>query len=324
MQELRVIVNFLTTFAVIIAVLNLYLKVNKMWKRKHEKEVADSLSIVALTSEGFLYTIWSASFILSRDWNALADNAIALIECTFFIIIGSGIFVLQKRASDKSFWQMIVDALKMERREATYLIKSLSGKGQAVKILKMLKLLAWIDDDFDKKEIELIKNFSKNWNIKLDEKEFLFNPNHKNKSYNERFEIIKSELKSYLADNPPKAQARQLKDLFHKLILADGRLDKTEDMIIGELDGLILTYLGEPVPLFKVIIIPQDEKQIIYIENKLKNIDPDIDISKIRIPIDGGFGFLIQTCYSNAYAELLADEERNIHKLMTIIKTTNK
>ena len=320
MTNIKIVVNFLTTFAVLIALINLYLKVNKIWKRKHEKEVADSLSIVALTSEGILYLLWSTSFILSRDWNALADNAIGLVECAFYIIIGSGLFVIQKRASKKSFWQMVKDSLRLERKEAMYLLKTLSGKGQAIQIIKLLKALAWIDDDFNSKEIVLVRNFAKNWNIKLDEHDFINNINNINKSFNERFEIIKNDLKDYLAESPPKVQVKQLKDLFHKLITADGKIDKTEDLIIGELDGLILEYLGESVPLYNVIIIPQEEKHRIYIEKIIKEIDPNVDLKSIEIQIDGGFGFLVKKCYSRSYAELLANDERNIHKLMTIIK----
>ena len=320
MTNIKIVVNFLTTFAVLIALINLYLKVNKIWKRKHEKEVADSLSIVALTSEGILYLLWSTSFILSRDWNALADNAIGLVECGFYVIIGSGLFVIQKRASKKSFWQMVKDSLRLERKEAMYLLKTLSGKGQAIQIIKLLKALAWIDDDFNSKEIVLVRNFAKNWNIKLDEHDFINNINNINKSFNERFEIIKNDLKDYLAESPPKVQVKQLKDLFHKLITADGKIDKTEDLIIGELDGLILEYLGESVPLYNVIIIPQEEKHRIYIEKIIKEIDPNVDLKSIEIQIDGGFGFLVKKCYSRSYAELLANDERNIHKLMTIIK----
>ncbi len=320
MELFKSVINFLTGIAIFIAIINFYFKANKIWKRKHEKEVSASQSIVALSSEGVLYILWSISFILNRDWSALADNAIGLMESAFFIVIGSGLFIIEKNATKKSFWNMLKEALRVERKEATYLFNLISGKSQAEKIIKILREIAWIDNDFDKSEIELIRNHAINWNLRLNEKEFNTNPFLENNSESERFENIKFSLRDFLKDNPAKEQVNQLKKIFQELISADGKIDRNEDLIIGELDGIILEYLGEPVPIFNVIIIPQEEKHRIIIEDILKDIYPNIDISTKERKVDGGYGFVMQECYSQLYAELVADEERNQHKLMTIIQ----
>ncbi len=324
MELLRTTVSFLTGFAIIIAIVNLYFKVNKIWKRKHEKEVAESQSIVALGSEILLYLLWGTSYLLNSDWNSLADNAIGMSESFFFLIIGSGMFVAGTRMSKKSFWQMIKEAIKIERKEAKYLFNLISGKGQAEKIIKILKELAWIDDDFDKKEIELVKSFAQNWNIYLKDNDFLINPHSNDSSsndkLNDRFVKIKSSLNEFLQEKPEKQQINELNQLFHDLISADGKIEKNEDIIIGELNGILLEYLGEAVPIFQVLTFPQEEKHRILIENILKELNPGIDINSKEKKIDGGYGFIMHECYSQMYAELLADEERNNHGLLTVIK----
>jgi hypothetical protein len=321
MEAFKSAIGFLTGIAIFIAIINFYFKANKIWKRKHEKEVAESQSIVALISEAMLYILWSVSFIMNSDWNALADNAVGLVESAFFIVIGSGLFVLEKKKSKKSFYQMIKDSLTAEKKEASYLLKSMSGKNTAEKILNILKQLAWIDDDFDKKEIELVKHFASEWGVKVNENDFLVNPHTGNSEYIERFENIKKALFDYLMENTPnKEHTMQISKILHDLINADGVISKEEDLIMGELDGIILEYLGEPVPVYLVITVPQEASQLHTIENILKSVHPLIDVKSKEKKIDGGFGFIMHECRSQAFAELMAEQERSNHKLMTIIK----
>lgn len=321
MGAFKSVVGFLTGIAIFIAIINFYFKANKIWKRKHEKEVAESQSIVALISEAMLYILWSISFIMNSDWNALADNAVGLVESGFFIVIGSGLFVLEKKKSKKSFFQMIKDSLTAEKKEAGYLLKTMSGKNSKEKIIKILQQLAWIDNDFDTKEIELVKHFAHEWGVKINENDFLHNPHQNDSSEIERFANIKNALIDFLVDaEPPQEQAKHISKIFHDLINADGVISSEEDVIMGELDGIILEYLGEPVPLYLVITVPQESSQLHTIETILKSLNPDIDVKSKEKKIDGGFGFIMHECLSQAYAELMAEQERSNHKLMTIIK----
>lgn len=321
MEAFKSAIGFLTGIAIFIAIINFYFKANKIWKRKHEKEVAESQSIVALISEAMLYILWSVSFIMNSDWNALADNAVGLVESAFFIVIGSGLFVLEKKKSKKSFYQMIKDSLTAEKKEASYLLKSMSGKNSKEKIIKILQQLAWIDNDFDKNEIELVKHFASEWGVKINESDFLNNPHQNDSSEIERFENIKKALVDFLQEaEPPQDQAKHISKIFHDLINADGVISQEEDVIMGELDGILLEYLGEPVPIYLVITVPQESSQLHTIENILKSIHPTIDVKSKEKKIDGGFGFIMHECLSQAYAELMAEQERSNHKLMTIIK----
>ena len=167
----------------------------------------------------------------------------------------------------------------------------------------------------------MISQFANDCNVKFDEKTFNQNPHNRDEEYSFRFGNIKKHLKEFLeTNNPSQEQIKQLSKIFHKLINADGKISKEEDIIIGELDGIILEYLGEPVPVYSVISVPQEEEKRRIIENILSNLYPEIDIKSLERQIDGGFGFLMHECKSLAYAELMAQQERNNHKLMTIVK----
>jgi hypothetical protein len=318
------VVDFLTGIAIFIAIITLYFKLNKIWKRRKEKEVAESQSIVALTSESLLYLLWISSFILKSDWNALADNAIGLVESAFFLVIGTGIFVASATSQNKNFWQSLKDALKLEKKEASYLLKAISGNYTAGQIVSILHELAWIDDKFDKSEIKFVRDFANVWGVKIDETKFNDNPHKSAIGLVERIDNVKDKLSKYLVDNNPKReQADELSKLFHLLINADGTIEQSEDILIGELDAIILKYYGEPVPKYFVISVPQIEEQRALIESVLISANPGINVKEREKSIDGGFGFIMHECLTIAYAELKAQEERNDHKIMTIIREEN-
>jgi hypothetical protein len=314
------IVSLLTYAAIQIAVVEVYFKINKLWKRKHEKEVADSQSIVGLSMSSIVLLVWGLDSAVKGNFEAIADNIVYLGEAIVCIIIGAGFFVIEKKKSHKNIWTMLKDALNLERKEASYLLKTLSGKGQAEKISNMLLLLAWIDDDFDITEKDLLLKFAQPWGIKLTNDQLDKNPHLINVEKSTRFETVKQKLRDYLKENPPKEQIQHVNKLFVDLINADGKITKEEDLIIGELDGIILEYLGEPMSKYSIIIIPQHDKHREAVETILKAVDPDINIMDREKNIDGGFGFIIDECYSHDYAEMLAEEQRNQHSIMTIVK----
>jgi hypothetical protein len=320
MLILQKIVSLLTYGAILLAFIEVYFKVNKIWKRKHEKEVAASQSIVGLSMSSVVLMVWGLDSIMKGNYEAIADNIIYFGEALVCIIIGAGFFVAEKKKSQKNFWTMIKDALKLEKKEAGYLLKTFSGKGQAEKIVDMLLLLAWIDDDFDKSEKVLLIKFAEPWGIKITNEQLDTNPHKINEEKSKRFETIKQNLREYLKESPPKEQILDVKKLFNELINADGNISKEEDIIIGELHGIIMEYLGEPLPKYSIIIIPQHDKHREMVESILKSVDSEINIKEREKNIDGGFGFVVDECYSLDYAEILAEEQRSQHSIMTLVK----
>ena len=277
MNTLSKIIEFLTYTAIIFAAVEVYLKINKIWKRKHDKEVAESQSILGLGIAAFVLVIWSLNFIIKGDFEAIADNMIYLFETFLLIIIGSGIFVSEKKRSKKSFWEMIKDSVRMERKEADYLLKTIAGKQTAEKIMKILQMMAWIDDDFDKKEKELIVDFAAGIGLKTSDKHFE-NPHSPNELRSDRFKRIIKALEDYLSENPKKEEINGLRELLLNLIKADGKITTEEDVMMGELNSVILEIgLKQDVPKYLVIVIPQEESHRKLIESILKQMFPDKD-----------------------------------------------
>src|SRR5688572_30047313 len=120
LSEGSMIIRLLTYAAVLFTMVAMYLRMNKIWKRKHEPEVAASQSIVALGMSAFLNLIWTVNFIAHSDPSAVVDNLLLAIESAFLMVIAAGFFVRSKRRL--SFWGKVRQALSLERKEAGYLL----------------------------------------------------------------------------------------------------------------------------------------------------------------------------------------------------------
>jgi hypothetical protein len=320
MDIFQKIISFLTYAAILISVVEVYFKINKIWKRKHEKEVAESQSIVGLGMSSFVMIIWALDSFIKGNFEAIADNVIYFAEAVICIIIGTGFFVIEEKKKHKNFWAMIKSALRLERKEAGYLWKTLSGKLQAEKIVELLLLLAWIDDQFNKSEKEIIEKLATPWGIKITEDQLYNNPFSSFKKKSKRFETVKQLFREYLIENSSKDQILHIKNLFNELISSDGKISQHEEIIMGEIDGVIKEYLGESMPKFSIIIIPKQDNLRESIESIVKSVNPEINMKEREQNIDGGFGFIVDECYSQDYAEILAEEQRSQHNNLTIVK----
>ena len=318
------IILVFTYLAIGIALIEVYLKINKIWKRKHDKQVAESQSVVALGLSVMVMLVWSANFIVKKDFEAISDNLIYLMESLVLIVIGSGFFVQAKRDSKKGLWRLIIDAIKQERGEASYLFKMMTGKGQAEQIITLLKQLAWVDGELAADEVKKIKEFADKTGVKINLKDFEneeSNPHSKNESSDVRYVRIQETLKSYLlTQNPNREEALQLKQLLYEIINADGIIEEEEDRIIGELDGIILTHIKDPVPKFYVIVVPQQDEHRQKIEDTITRLNPDISLDEKKKDVDGGFGFVVAECYSQTFADYKAQQERENHHIMTVVR----
>lgn len=94
MEILVKVVEFLTAIAVGITAVRIYLQVSRLWKRKHEKAVAGSISIVASLMSIFVYIPFTAKFILIDKSVAPALNSmIILAGFTVTFLVATGLWV---------------------------------------------------------------------------------------------------------------------------------------------------------------------------------------------------------------------------------------
>jgi hypothetical protein len=290
-----------------LSLIQFYLRANKIWKRKHEREVAESQSIAGLSLLLINCFLWVVYYIIEQDYSSILDTTIIIAETTVFLLISTGLWV--KRKKGLSFWALFKQALNLEKQEADYLLKKFFKPHKAELIINLLHQLAMIDENLDEKEKELIQMFANEWNI-------YYSPDKLNKERKEisenPFIRLRNTLNEYLSQNPPTDQAGQLQDLMNELIAIDDQVTAEEELIISELMGLIDTYLDQEKKreMYHVIIVPQDPSH----ENVVKELSPDSE--KIRTA--GGTAFSVESFYSLKYAQMVCNEFRQ-KGLFTIV-----
>ena len=294
--------------AILFAIIEVYLKVNKIWKRKHEKQVAESQSLYGLSLSLFILLVWSVRYFVNGDYTSILDNMVYLVETAAMIVIGTGFFVKEKKGT--GFLTLIKQALKLERKEASYLINTISGKKEAMDIVSILHQLAWIDDDLDENEYILIKDFAKNWNIEYS-KENDSIPKVKN-SFTDKLRALRKSVNKYLENDPSKEQAAQLQDLMDHLIKADEKTTGEEEIIFAEVRSILENYItgNNNDKHFHVLIVPQERSH----EDLIRNLKPNAE----EVHTAGGTAFSIEKYHSYKYADMMCEDYRK-RGLFTIV-----
>jgi|GEM_PF-382174 len=304
------IIEFFIRISLGITVVFIYLQINKIWKRKHEREVADSQSLTGL----FIYVmnciLWVIYYVfVEDDFNSTIDTTVYIFQGSLLFMIGTGIFVKGQRK--ENLWVLIRRALKLERKEADYLLKKWFKPQNAESILHILHQIAMIDEEFDPKEQEIIQTFAKEWNIDYDwdklEKE-------RKASKENSYMRLRKSLEDYLFHEPQDEQVAQLKDMITTMIEADDKVTEEEALISSELLPMIENYLKQTKEVyeFKVLIVPQHPNQ----ENAIKTIIPQAE----KINTSGGEAFSVGTYYSHKYAEMMCEQYRQL-QFFTIVNT---
>ncbi len=301
------LINLFVKISLGITLIYMYLRVNKIWKRKHEREVAESQSLAGL----FIYilncVLWVIYYgFVSVDPMSVIDTSIYIFEGSIFFVIGTGVFV--KGQGQFRFWFLIKRALKIERSEADYLLKKFFKPKNADKIIDILHQLAMIDEELDPKELALIESFAKEWNID-------YSPEKYNKGRvvgtEHNYIKLRHSLEDYLSYDPPREQVGQLRDMMTALIHVDDKVTKEEELINSELMGLISEFMQEEKQnLYHVLLVPQQPEH----ETIIRHTFPEAQ----RLQISGGVAYSIGSYYSYKYADMICKERRKIN-MFTIV-----
>jgi hypothetical protein len=300
------IVNTLFNISVAFTTVQIYLQVNKIWKRKQELEVARSQSISGMLILGVSCIISMFYYAFNDDMTSLLESSFYLVQAIVFGLISTGIFV--KGDEKISLWQSMLRAIRFERKEANYLIKKFFKPTNANIIIDILHQLAMIDDNLDPKEQELIEAFAKEWNIEYKIEEL---NSKRTSSAESNFIRLRYSLEHYLDSEPPKEQAAQLKDMMQTIIEADDEISTEEELISAELMGLVENYISDAKSeKFHVMIVPQNVTQ----HNSIKGLIPNAK----RFDVAGGIAYSVGQFYSMRYAEMICKQFRE-EKLFTIV-----
>jgi len=294
--------------AALLSFIQIYFIINKLWKRKHEIIVAESISISAMFISLFINVFFAIKNISVGGYAQLSGNFLWVLASTVSLLVGMGLYVNANKGT--GFFRLLLKALNMERKEAGDLAKRFFQPSSADKIIDILGRLAMIDNDLDDKEKQYIQKFADNWHIDID----WFKVEKYADDSGDKYNKLRNSLQAYLKSSPPKELATHLIDVISLLINADGKVTKEEALMESELVGIIKKYLGkeDEVDFFKVAVVPQNSNQ----DNAIRSRFPELD----RVEIAGGFAYLTEGFYSEDYAEEVSMQYRAFNVFSVVFK----
>lgn len=306
MDSFKQLIIFAVGVSLPITFVQIYLMVNKIWKRKHERAVAESQSIVGLSLMFLNCVLWTFYYIFVKDMPSLIETSFYLFQSFIFLLISTGLWVQGQQSM--RLWTLVRRALRLERKEANYLIKRFFRPANAETILHILHQLAMIDNEMDPKELELLEAFAKEWNIDYSDEKM---NKQRTKGADDNFIRLRKSVVDYLHEDPPIEQVAQLRDMMTALIHADDKISPEEELIVDELMGLISNSLKkDEMKFYNVLIVPQKSDH----DELIKELVPDAQ----EFHASGGTAFSIGTFYSSKYAEMICNQYREIN-LFTIV-----
>ena len=310
METFQNIVSVLAFLSIGFSVAEVYLTVNQVWKRKHERVVAESISVSANLVSLIPGFIFSLNYLLAGELVGLIDTLLFAGLAVFSILVGASIWVEGERK--KGLWTLIKQTLNLERKEAGDLAKSFFKPSGAQKIISILCQVAMIDEVIDPKEKQFIQSFADNWNIN-----FSWESLTQNRTAGASLNLIKlrQDVTDYLITSPPPKQVSELKDILNALVNVDEEVSEKERLIMGELDGLFSQYINQQANAarYHVIVVPQNERQAQVITTSLSELT-EYEVAEGTAYHNGPF-------YSKEYADVISDGYRSLN-LFSIVTLT--
>ena len=235
-----------------------YLKVNKLWARRHIKEVAESISVAAallslLTTVPFLVKF----VVIDQDYVAAGKFILSLAVFIVFFLVGIGFWV--RREQRIGLWRMLRRALATESGELTYLLHSFARPREAPTILRILQLVSMVDNELDDREKEMLESVALPWGIRPDD------IRANGVTGQSDISAVRSAFSDYLALKPATGQVEKVFDLVKFMVHADRRVSEEEGLILDEISGAVSAYVSEgdaDHDLFEVLLVPQSDTQL--------------------------------------------------------------
>jgi len=256
MELFESIFQFLLLISVGTTALFSYLCINKMWTRKHDPLVAESISPIAMAMWISVSLPFVLNYTLQNNWRVALTYSFRLIFFIVLFLVSIGFWV--KDPQHKGIWQKFLYALKQEANESTNLIKAVNQPSGKKELLNILYRVAWLDDALNEKERQYMQMFADSWEI---DTSYLFREPPPEKG-SDKLNKLREEVIAYLALQPSKEQALILSDVVQALINIDEQITKEEELIGTEISGMLINYaIEQKTALYGVIIHPKQEQQ---------------------------------------------------------------
>ena len=311
MDLLLTSVNLLIFGSLIIALVQAYLKVNKLWIRRYDRNVADSISVAALLlGLGTNMLFLRKGLLVTPDFQIAAKSVISLAAGLVFFAVGVGYWA--RRDERKHLWDLLRRSLSMEREEQTDLARGFLRPTGAKQIVKILRQVATIDREYDEAEHRFIAGFAKTWHLEYADDQADLVSELAEKTQDQLYIELRKGVVSYLALDPPMDQVSQLCDVIRALIKIDTKVTEEEKFIFAEIEGLMDAYLKrrEGGEIHNVLVVPQNTEQ----EESIRALLPDAVLSEQS----GGRAFSVDSFYSRAFAVMVCEKYRALEFFTTV------
>lgn len=293
---LATVLEYLASASLLIAAVQAYLIVNKLWSRKHDRKVAEAQSIASNLLGLFTGSPWVVKFALDGEIKQALVSAIWLILTVFFTLVALGVWVPSDDRPGP--WARLKRALRLEGQEAGELARAFFRPREADLVLEILRQVALIDRHLDPREREFIDAFARSWGVGSPFDGPLVGQE------TEGYVALRGRVEAYLSARPPHAQAVQLREVLAALTRADREVSAQESLVMQEITGMIDGYITKDGggAAFQVVIVPQSNEQDDAIRSLLRQAE--------RISFRGGSAYLAGRFYSADYAHMIRDKYR--------------
>ena len=165
--------------------------------------------------------------------------------------------------------------------------------------MTLLHHLAWLDGHLDEKERKYIQTFTDN--LDIDAVNFLEQKPPEDGI--DKFNKLRLLVQDYLAIQPPIEQVKLLSDIVHALIAVDEEITSEEEVIAGEIAGIVDEYVNRKTPtVYSIVIHPKTQEQEKAIKSTISTITEECIIGD-RALIAGHF-------HTRRFAEIISKAYR--------------
>ena len=297
MKIFELVIQWLLNLSIVITAIAIYLNVNKVWSRKHEPAVAESISVSGRTISIIVAIPFILNFILKTNVPSLVAYSILFMNDSVFFLTGIGFWVRDSKRT--SLWQKFWRSLRQEKNEVGNLVKALVKPTGEQQLLAILHRLAWLDERLDEQERQYIEAFTETWEI--DTKDILVHRPPETGAA--KFQYLRQAVKEYLKLEPPNEQVEMFDDLVKTLIAADKEITLDEELIAAEIAAMVNHYMHQGPPhLFGIIVHPRNPEQ----RNSVLNALPEAEVEYLL----GAHAFLTGMFHTRRYAEIISESYR--------------
>lgn len=176
-------------------------------------------------------------------------------------------------------------------------------------LMAIFEALAGIDRHIDTREIALIEEFARRWNVDA--------PELSEGATATATDVLqlRSTVADYLKISPPPDQATELLDVLHHFVSADDEVTQEEEVVLDEISAMILGYVTQSgdLGLHEVVIVPQSDEQKAAIAQLLPGAEPKL--------MRGGTVYSVGRFFSPKYADVVCDKYVDVGLFTTRLST---